>query len=208
VFIRTCISALLDHLRLNHFVNNLFLAFVPEGHANHEVDGIAKQEKAEHHFIGNPLGLAQYHLSLIPFGIFRYVLPDLVSSIGKVFAPLAAATEPFTVRFDRARSVDTRKSRLPFVLHSSSTDKSLMEFYRKLTSREQGKRKPLKPHVTLLYDVKNIPEHRVRPVIWTVSELVLVRSYYGLGRHEHLARWPLLGKPSESVQINLPLAFD
>lgn len=78
-----------------------------------------------------------------------------------------------------------------------------MEFYRRLSPRRRGNRKGFKPHVTLLYDAKNIPEHPVHPVGWTVSELVLVRSYVGLGRHEHLARWPLLGKSPESVQMDL-----
>ena len=107
---------------------------------------------------------------------------------------------------DRARSVDTRKPKLPLVLYSSEINKSLMEFHRKLSPRGQGNRRSFKPHVTLLYDAKNIPEHPVHPVGWTVTELVLVRSYVGLGRHEHLARWPLCGAPPAAFQMELPLA--
>lgn len=98
-----------DYAGSNHRINNLFLALIPEGHAGPEVNELAQREKTEHHFTGKPLGLPQYHLSLFSFGKFPDILPDLVASIGKIFAPMAAATEPFPVYFDRARTVDTRK---------------------------------------------------------------------------------------------------
>lgn len=197
-----------DHAGLNHLVNNLFLALVPQGPAGLEVDNLAKQKKAEYRLTGKPLGLPQYHISLFSFGTFADIPSDLVSAIGETVAPLAATTEPFPVCFDQAMTFDTRQPKLPFVLRSSKVNQSLMEFYRKLSPRVQGSRRALKPHITLLYDAKNISEHSVHPVGWTVSELVLVRSYVGLGRHKHLARWPLLGKPSGSVQLDFPMSFD
>ncbi len=50
-----------------------------------------------------------------------------------------------------------------------------------------------KPHVTLLYDSRLVPEQPVEPVRWTVTEFVLVHSHQGLGRHEELGRWALRG---------------
>jgi 2'-5' RNA ligase len=49
------------------------------------------------------------------------------------------------------------------------------------------------PHVTLLYDDDNIASHPIEPVGWTVREVVLVRSLYGSGRYEYLARHVLGG---------------
>jgi 2'-5' RNA ligase len=44
------------------------------------------------------------------------------------------------------------------------------------------------PHVTLLYDARDVDEFPVEPIGWTVKEFVLIRSLNG---HEHLVRWPL-----------------
>jgi 2'-5' RNA ligase len=44
------------------------------------------------------------------------------------------------------------------------------------------------PHVTLLYDRRNVEEQPIEPISWTVREFVLIHSMQG---HTHLARWPL-----------------
>jgi 2'-5' RNA ligase len=44
------------------------------------------------------------------------------------------------------------------------------------------------PHVTLLYDARDVDEYPIEPIGWTVKEFVLIRSLNG---HEHLVRWPL-----------------
>jgi len=44
------------------------------------------------------------------------------------------------------------------------------------------------PHVTLLYDARDVEEYPIEPIGWTVKEFVLIRSSNG---HEHLVRWPL-----------------
>jgi 2'-5' RNA ligase len=44
------------------------------------------------------------------------------------------------------------------------------------------------PHVTLLYDRREVEELPIEPISWTVRDFVLVHSRQG---HLHLARWPL-----------------
>ena len=44
------------------------------------------------------------------------------------------------------------------------------------------------PHVTLLYDARDVDEYPIEPIGWTVKEFVLIRSLNG---HKHLVRWPL-----------------
>jgi 2'-5' RNA ligase len=44
------------------------------------------------------------------------------------------------------------------------------------------------PHVTVLYAERNVEEHPIERVAWTVSEFVLIHS---MGGHVHLGRWPL-----------------
>ena len=77
---------------------------------------------------------------------------------------------------------------------TGSNNKAFSEFSNQLGSRLGLSRRKVDPHLTLLYDAKSISQHPEGPVSWMVDELVLVRSYVGLGRHEHLARWPLLSR--------------
>jgi RNA 2',3'-cyclic 3'-phosphodiesterase len=180
-----------------HPFNNLFFAFLPEKQAGSQVDRVAKQSQVEYGLTGRPLGLPRYHVSLYSLGIFPDVPSEFVAGLNEVFAPMAARTEPFQMRLDRVLSFENRRPKSAFVLGDSKTNWALMDFYRRLGRCLELNRTVFTPHVTLLYDVKRICEHMVDLVSWTVTELVLVRSYVGLGQHKHLARWPLEGVSSD-----------
>jgi 2'-5' RNA ligase len=47
------------------------------------------------------------------------------------------------------------------------------------------------PHMTLLYDPKLVPAQPIEPISWRATELTLIHSLQGRGRHDVLARWPL-----------------
>jgi 2'-5' RNA ligase len=47
------------------------------------------------------------------------------------------------------------------------------------------------PHVTLLYDARNVTVQPVDPLGWTVREFVLVHSLLGQTRYRVLGRWTL-----------------
>ena len=48
------------------------------------------------------------------------------------------------------------------------------------------------PHMTLVYDGSyDVRDREVEALPWTASELLLVLSPQGLGRHEQLGSWPL-----------------
>jgi 2'-5' RNA ligase len=59
---------------------------------------------------------------------------------------------------------------------------------RKLASRGDFK---FVPHITLLYDGKNVPEQPVAPITWRAHEVVLVLSYLGETRYDRLRSWAL-----------------
>jgi 2'-5' RNA ligase len=44
------------------------------------------------------------------------------------------------------------------------------------------------PHITLFYAERNIEEHPIEPIGWTVNQFVLIHSKQG---HTCLAQWPL-----------------
>lgn len=47
------------------------------------------------------------------------------------------------------------------------------------------------PHITVDYQHEPIGIRRIEPLVWDVTEVLLVDSLYGQGRHDLLARWPL-----------------
>ena len=49
------------------------------------------------------------------------------------------------------------------------------------------------PHVSLLWDKRELPKTFVEPIGWTVTELVLLDAIFGEGRQEVLGRWALSG---------------
>jgi 2'-5' RNA ligase len=53
--------------------------------------------------------------------------------------------------------------------------------------------RPYNPHVTLLYDKREILQQIIEPVRWTVREFALVRSLIGHRMHVPLQRWQLRG---------------
>lgn len=179
---------------MSHQGNNLFLALVPQGETGVAVESIAHRLKVKYRLTGRLLGLPRYHVSLLSLGDFAEVSSDLIARTREKFAPIAARTEPFQIRFDQSLSFRSKKPKCPFVLTGSRSNAAFSQLLNQLGSRLGRSRRCIDPHLTLLYDEKSIGQYPAYPVSWIVNELVLVRSYVGLGRHEHLARWPLSGE--------------
>lgn len=53
-------------------------------------------------------------------------------------------------------------------------------------------RREMLPHITLDYRHAPVPRRRIPPLAWRFEEICLVVSHNGAGRHELLARWPLV----------------
>jgi 2'-5' RNA ligase len=49
------------------------------------------------------------------------------------------------------------------------------------------------PHLTLLYDKKHFDSTGIKPVFWTVREIVLVASEVGATKYHLLGRWEFGG---------------
>ncbi|HEY9236359.1 MULTISPECIES: 2'-5' RNA ligase family protein [Phenylobacterium] len=59
-------------------------------------------------------------------------------------------------------------------------------------------RAAFEPHLTLAYSQSAIAERLLRaPIRWRASELMLIRSERGRGRHTELGRWPFRAMPSQ-----------
>jgi 2'-5' RNA ligase len=167
----------------------LFLAAVPDAGTAERIHQLASALKQAHRFDGTLIARERLHISLFGLG----GVPE-----GQHCAAWEAAMEvrvgPFEVSFDRTASFRGRSGNRPFVLIGEKGLRQLQSFRQMfcaaLTRRGMKRlaNTNFTPHVTLLYDARDVDEYPIEPIGWTVKEFVLIRSLNG---HEHLVRWPL-----------------
>lgn len=175
----------------------LFLALVPPAAKILLIGERTQQLRKDHGLRGRPLAPSCLHVSLHGLGTHHGVPSSLID-----VASAAAASvrmPPFDVNFDRALSFTNKRRTRPFVLRASRGTVALSAFRcalgEAMTKAGLGRwvTRHFTPHMTLLYDRILVEEHEIETLNWTVTEFVLVHSFVGQGRHDHLARWPLQG---------------
>jgi 2'-5' RNA ligase len=108
-------------------------------------------------------------------------------------------TPPFDVAFDRVLSLRGTRQRRPLVLCGGDGLGALAAFRQALAATMAdaglgyGPQAHFTPHLTLAYDDRDVEEHAVATIGWTVQEFVLLQSLRGRGRYVPLGRWPLPG---------------
>jgi 2'-5' RNA ligase len=167
----------------------LFLATLPDTATAERIHRIAGVLKRAHKFDGKLTAPERLHVSL-------FFLGGLADRHIRAACEAAAElrTEPFEVSFDRTASFRGSAGNRPFVLVGESGLRRLEQFRWMLGAAltRSGLRRVANtnfaPHVTLLYDARSVDEHPVQPIVWTVTEFVLICSQKG---HDYLERWPL-----------------
>ena len=168
---------------------NLFLAAVPDAGTAERIHQLASGLKRAHRFDGRLIAPERLHISLFALG----GLPE-GQHCSAWEAAMEVRTAPFQVWFDRTTSFRGRPDNHPFVLIGEQGLRGLQSFRQMFCAAltRRGMRRlantNFTPHVTLLYDARDVDEHPIEPIGWTVKEFVLIRSLNG---HEHLVRWPL-----------------
>jgi len=107
-----------------------------------------------------------------------------------------AGQSSLEITFDHVKSFKGRPGNQPFVLVNPNGNDSLMELHRRLITelamrKLVTRRDKFVPHITLLYDGKEVTEQPVAPVTWRAHEVALVLSHLGETRYERLRSWPL-----------------
>lgn len=175
--------------------DSVFFAIFPDAEAAAHIAHLAQRLRDKHGLTGKPLAARRFHVSL------HYVADHLPQNI------VAAANEavsriampPFRIGLDHAKSLGRREHNRPFVLGGGDGVAGLVRFQHMLGTamQEAGLGRWIGPswlpHLTLLYDDRDIKVEAIEPVSWTVHEFVLVHSFLGRTRHIPLARWPLRG---------------
>jgi RNA 2',3'-cyclic 3'-phosphodiesterase len=167
----------------------LFLAVVPDAVAAARICQLARALKQAHKFDRAIIEPERLHVSL-------FFLGELSEHMVRIACEAAAEVRarPFEVRFDRSVSFRGRAGNRPFVLVGDDGLNGLLSLRRTLGVAlvSRGLRrlasKEFTPHITLLYGERNVEEHPIEPIRWTVNEFVLIHSMNG---HVDLGRWPL-----------------
>lgn len=174
----------------------LFFAVVPPPDVAERVWALATQLKWAFDLSGRLLNPENLHMTVEPFDVYERLRDDDVALAMRLGDRVAAA--PFEFVLDVAMSFRNRH-KCPFVLCGTEGLQGFQALQRALWTAisPSFKGRLATPHITLLYDRKSAPKAALdEPIRVPVEELVLIHSLYGSGRHNHLARWRLGGRPS------------
>ncbi len=119
-----------------------------------------------------------------------------VEIIRRVCKAVATVTCPFEIKFDRVMSFQRGSGNYPLVLvgddHGNDGVRNLhrllwAEFAKYISTNSPAP--GFVPHLTLLYDKQQLDPRGIKPVSWTVREIVLVASEVGATKYHGLGRW-------------------
>jgi 2'-5' RNA ligase len=185
--------------------DGLFFAIFPDGGAAASIAQRASRVRHEHGLQGAPLRTERFHVSLLGVGEYPGLPQGIVAVASR--AAMTIAAPPFDITLDRLVSFGGRRAdrgTRPLVLCGGDGVAALMTFQQALgaamakaglgrpkSSSKSSSKSSFSPHVTLLYDDRDVPEQPIEPVGWTAREFVLVHSLIGRTRYVPLGRWPL-----------------
>lgn len=176
---------------------SLFLAIFPDPCTARRILKRATVLRDEYGLSGKLRPLDHLHVTLHYMGRYSVVPARVGHAIGQICEAPTALMPSFEVTFDQVMSFRGRAGNRPFVLIGKNGNPALLEFHRLLLAEFAKHQWPkvvnskFNPHVTLLYDKKNIEEKPIDPVSWTVGEIALVCSEVGATKYHRLGRWML-----------------
>ena len=179
--------------------DRLFFAVLPDAPAARRIERLAHDLRGDLGLSGQPIARERLHVTLFFVGDFAGFPGHVIDVLCKA-ANAATSVPPFKLGFDRVASFSTRdRRRRPMVLQGDDGVLALTDLHETLVGAMAafGLASPAPrrytPHLTLLYDDRDVAGVMVDPIVWTVREFVLVHSLIGQSRHEVLARLPLQG---------------
>jgi 2'-5' RNA ligase len=177
--------------------DRIFFAVRPPPFTASSISRLAWHLRDKHRLIGKPLRPECFHASLLFAGYHGRMRPETLSAVRQAAATIAMPR--FRVGFDWVASFRNRGNR-PLVLRGDDGVSGLIALRDRLVAATIGipgsvpaTRREFTPHLTLLYDAREIREEPVEEISWLVCEFVLIRSIFGQSHHIVLGRWPLRG---------------
>ncbi len=172
-------------------LQKLFLGLKPPEDVAQDIERRGRGWRQALQLQGVPMPALRLHITLQVVGVYPGALPPGV--IDAVEAAMRRLDYPdFDIGFDHVQSF---RGNHALVLHGGD-ERALRELGMQigLILQRHGlhPEHSRTPHMTLVYDGSyDVADREIEPVHWMASEVVLVRSPQGLGRHEQLGSWPL-----------------
>ncbi|MGA9853248.1 MAG: RNA 2',3'-cyclic phosphodiesterase [Gammaproteobacteria bacterium] len=179
--------------------DRLFFAIFPDPGTAARITALARALLSEKYLRGKPLRPERLHVTLHHLGDYAGLPQDVVVSAKAAGNRVKCSV--FDVAFDKVSSFSRQPRNRPFVLLSSADLQPLhalrWEIGECMAVFGLGRlvENAYTPHVTLLYDDKELKPQSIEPIRWTVSEFVLIHSLLGRTEHRVLGRWPLQSAP-------------
>ena len=175
--------------------DQVFFAILPDAGAGADAARTARMLCTRNGLTGVQRARRVLHISLLGMGPYAAIPQVVLEAAHRAAA--AVVLPPFDLEFDRAASFGGTL-RWPVVLYGGEGDNGARMLRRALISQFETvgfafKTKPFIPHMTLLYDRRQIAEQSVEPIRWRVREFALIHSLHGHTQHIPLARWKLRG---------------
>jgi 2'-5' RNA ligase len=177
--------------------DSLFFAILPEGAALRRITLLRQQLRDVRGLQGG--SPAHPHITLLHLGFYDGLPSTVITKAKAAAQKTAAATQPFSVEFDRATLLENQSKHRPFVLLEPEHNEPLMKLHRLLGRNLWGRtRNQLLPHVTLLHSKDEIPDLAITPIGWEVDKLSLIRSLQGQSEYLELGSWEFAESPASS----------
>jgi 2'-5' RNA ligase len=170
--------------------DRLFFAAIPDQATAARIAEVREDLCEACGLTGKPVAREQLHVTLWHVG--DSLLAPSADLIDKL-ADRASRIEmpPFQVAFDHAMSFNQGA----VVLCGEDGVEGLKMTHEQLKARllvkGMKRRSGFTPHMTLLRDKRLVLKHRITPITWQVTELVLVHSLLGQTTHRYVRRIPL-----------------
>ena len=177
--------------------DSVFFAIQPDPDTATRAEELARAQQCRHGLAGKLRPARVLHVSLVALGNYEALSRDAIAAACKAASTVQVSR--FVVALDHLRNFNNAEG-YAVVLAGDDGVVGLMALYDALDAAMKAvwpKRKgrsDIKPHMTLLYSPRMVPEVILdEPVTWTAREFVLVRSRNGQTRYERLGCWPLRG---------------
>lgn len=176
--------------------HDYFFALLPSLDVRRHLANCAETLRAAENFNGSWIASERYHLMLHHLGQYPEVRSDLVSRA--VTAAGNIQSKPFDIVLDQFMSFDSKTGKFPCAITSTTELTPLSDLWKQLRNNLLAVRlgeklsTGFRPGVTLLYNRQPLAEARsVAPILWPVSDFVLIASLAGKAEYTELGRWPL-----------------
>ncbi|MDQ7744545.1 2'-5' RNA ligase family protein [Hydrogenophaga pseudoflava] len=179
-------------------LHNLYLMLHPPLAITQDIGRLQRLLNRSYHGPSKPMAAERLHTTLVPLGSYEHQIPREVVALALLAGSLLD-TAPFRVCFDtlQSRGPHSEIGTVELAGHGTGV-RPLYRLRRELVAAllsvgwpEAWIRPSFYPHITVDYERVPVGVRRVEPLAWDVTEVRLVDSLYGQGRHEVLASWPL-----------------